>query len=220
MLSRRVVLKRRLPAEFGGTPLLVSPESTLAYWHRDLAKVDPFLLSMVRELVRPNMMVWDVGANVAIEPDLWLASLMNRSSQLNKLPVTVVPAAVSDRLGISDLHFSPQGRASSSLKGTGPAQAVVTITLDWLLDHFAAPDVLKIDAEGMEYPILRGAQKVLESHPVIFCEVNECYDLVADLLTGADYQFFAARDPDRRPLQRPSRDTLAIPSSLLLKRHL
>jgi predicted RNA methylase len=108
------VLKRRLPREFAGAPLFVSPNSVLGYWRRDISKVDPFLLSMVRELVRPAMSVWDIGANVglfffaaaslgakvvAVEADLWLANLMHRSALLNKLPVTVLPAAVSASQG-------------------------------------------------------------------------------------------------------------------------
>jgi len=72
---------------FGRAPILVSPDSALAYWKPELGSVDPYLLSMVRELVRPGMMVWDIGANVglfsfaaaalgaqvlAVEPDIWL----------------------------------------------------------------------------------------------------------------------------------------------------
>ena len=207
--------------------MFVSPESALAYWRRDIGKVDPFLLSMVRELVRPGMTVWDIGANVglfsfaaaalgaqvvAVEADIWLANLMNRSVRLNELPVTVLPAAVSDGLGISKLYLSDRGKSSNSLTGSGTAQTVVTVTLDWLLDHFAPPQVLKIDVEGAEYSVLTGARKVLQSRPVIFCEVNEHQDLIGDLLRAVKYTIYAARDSSRQPLQRPSRDTLAIPS--------
>jgi 2-polyprenyl-3-methyl-5-hydroxy-6-metoxy-1,4-benzoquinol methylase len=119
-LSRGGVLKRRLPPEFSSAPLFVSPNSALGYWRRDISKVDPFRLSMVRELVRPGMSVWDIGANVglfsfaaaslgaqvvAVEADLWLANLMHRSALLNQLPVTVLPAAVSDRQGVSKLYL-------------------------------------------------------------------------------------------------------------------
>lgn len=225
-LGRGVVLKRHLPREFASVPLLVSPDSALAYWRRDIARVDPFLLSMVRELVRPEMTVWDIGANVglfsfaaaslgaqvvAVEPDIWLANLMLRSTRINKLPVTVLPAAVSDGPGISKLYLSDHGRASNSLRGSGPAQTVLTITLDSLLNHFVAPQVLKIDVEGMEYAVLKGAEKVLQFRPSILCEVTENHDLVGELLRGAQYEFCAAREGNRRPLQRPSRDTLARP---------
>jgi hypothetical protein len=48
---------------------------------------------------------------------------------------------------------------------------VPTFTVDQLLDHFPAPDVLKIDVEGAEVPALRGATKVLQHLPVVICEV-------------------------------------------------
>ena len=225
-LGRGVVLKRHLPPEFASAPLLVSPDSALGYWRRDIAKVDPFLLSMARELVRPEMTVWDIGANVglfsfaaaslgaqvvAVEADIWLANLMHRSALLNQLNVTVLPAAVSDRQGVAKLYLSDRGKASNSLRGSGLAQSVVTVTLDWMLDHFPAPQVLKIDVEGMEYAVLSGARKLLESRPVIFCEVTENHDLVGELLRGAGYDLYAAQDRNRQPLHQPSRDTLAIP---------
>src|SRR6266849_8056860 len=105
-ISRDVVLRRRLPAEFGKVAILVSPNCALAYWRRNIASVDPYLLSMVRELVRPGMAVWDIGANVglftfaaaglgaqvlAVEGDTWLANLLHRSVAINHLPVTVLP---------------------------------------------------------------------------------------------------------------------------------
>ena len=181
---------------------------------------------MVRELVRPNMIVWDVGANVglfsfaaaslgaqaiALEPDTWLANLIHRSALLNKLPVIVLPAAASNRQGVSRLYLSDQGKASNSLVGAGIAQTVIAVTLDSLLEHFAAPQVLKIDVEGMEYEVLSGAQRVLQARPRIFCEVTTHHDAIGKLLTEANYQFYAARDHNRPRLLRPSRDTLAVP---------
>lgn len=224
--GRGIILKRKLPEEFRSAELLVSPDSALAYWRRDVAKVDPFLLCMVRELVHPGMTVWDIGANVglfafaaaslgahvvAVEADIWLAHLMNRSRLLNGLSVDVLPAAVSDSSGVSKLYLSEHGRSSNSLRGSGTAQTVVRITLDWMLDYFPAPQILKIDAEGLEYAVLQGGQNVLAGRPVIFCEVTEDHDLIGELLRHAGYKFYAARSDKREPLHRPSRDTLAVP---------
>jgi FkbM family methyltransferase len=227
-LSRGVVLKRRLPAEFGNTQILVTPESALSFWKRDVGQVDPFLLSMARQLAGREAIVWDIGANLglfsfaaaalgskvlAVEADTWLAHLLQRSVMLNKLPVTILPAAVTDTLGVSSLHVSSDGRASSSLAGSGAGQTVVTITLDWLLERFPPPQVLKIDVEGLEYAVLKGGCKLLELRPAIFCEVTENHDAIGQLLNEAGYKIYAARDQERRPLQRPSRDTLALPST-------
>ncbi len=225
-LSRGVVLKRYLPREFGRAPIFVTPESALGYWRRDLGKVDPFLLSMARELVHPGMVVWDVGANVglfsfaaaalgasviAIEADLWLVQLLQRSSRLNHLPVTAVPAAATDRCGVTTLHLSEDGRSSNSVLGVGPVQSVVSITLDSLLNSFPVPSVIKIDVEGMEYGVLKGARTVLQAHPTLFCEVSQHHEEIGALLTEARYAFYAARSRDRKPLNRPSFDTLAQP---------
>lgn len=83
--------------------MYVSPNSALGYWRLDIGKVDPFLLSMVSELVKPKMTVWDIGTNVglfsfaaaslgatvlACEADTWLANLIHRSVLMNNLPVT------------------------------------------------------------------------------------------------------------------------------------
>ena len=114
--------------------------------------------------------------------------------------------------GISELHLSKDGRASNSLQGDGDAQPVVTVTLDWLLGRFAVPELVKIDVEGLECAVLRGAPQLLQHRPAIFCEVTQNHDEIARLLRSAGYSIYAAREADRRPLHNPSRDTLALPS--------
>jgi hypothetical protein len=96
--SRGVVLKRRLPREFGGTRLYVTPEARLNLWRHDLRRCDAALLEIAREVIKPKDVIWDVGANVglftfaashfagragqvyAFEPDVTLVQLMRRSA--------------------------------------------------------------------------------------------------------------------------------------------
>ena len=127
----------------------------------------------------------------------------------------MLPAAVSDQKGICSLYLSEQGKASSSLRGDGIAQTVISVALDSLLDHFAAPQVLKIDVEGMEYAVLSGARRVLAARPHIFCEVTDHHEAIGQLLKEANYQFYAARGTNRQPLLRPSRDTISYTPSIL-----
>ena len=127
----------------------------------------------------------------------------------------MLPAAVSDQKGICSLYLSEKGKASSSLRGDGIAQTVISVTLDSLLDHFAAPQVLKIDVEGMEYAVLSGARRVLAARPHIFCEVTDHHEAIGQLLKEANYQFYAARGTNRQPLLRPSRDTISYTPSIL-----
>src|SRR5258708_3367642 len=119
-VSRGVVLRRRLPAEFRKLPIYVSPEAGLRYWRRDLGKADPMLCRMARELVTAGSVVWDVGANVglfsfsaaalagpsgsvlAIEPDLWLGQLLTRSARrIQKNGADTAPVALSSAAGLA-----------------------------------------------------------------------------------------------------------------------
>ena len=49
----------------------------------------------------------------------------------------------------------------------------MTVTLDWLLERFPAPKVLKIDVEGAEHNVLSGGRKILSQvQPIIICEAG------------------------------------------------
>jgi len=244
-LSRGIVFRRRLPAEFQRLPIYVSPEASLRYW-LPMSRVDPMLYRMARELVRPGAHVWDVGANVglfsfcagalagpsgsvlAVEPDAWLAQLMNRSSWgwkcnlAHAAPVTVLCAAASGGAQVSKLQISQRSRAASHVsESAGSTQAggerfsqpTVCVTLDFLLDYFPAPGILKIDAETHELHVLQGSRRLLETaRPVIWCEVSpENSQAVFDLLHPLGYELYAAAAEERVPLTRASWDTLAIP---------
>lgn len=189
--SRNVVLKRRLPAEFGRSPILVTPGSALNLWRFDLGQADPMLFRVVREHLRPGDTAWDVGANVglftfsaaaccgpqgsvlAIEADTWLVGLLRRSAALaanRDLGVEVLPAAVSNRNDLARFNIAVRGRAANYLDSAGgssqsggvlESQLVPTVSLDWLLERFPAPRFVKIDVEGAELGVLEGARRLL-----------------------------------------------------------
>ena len=244
-VSRRRVLRRRLPRALGGQTLYVTPDAALSLWLPDLTRTDSLLLRLAGELVTARATVWDVGANVglfvfsaafragrdgevvAIEPDDWLASLLLRSaSELAPTcaPVHVVAAAASDRDGVSDFCIARRGRSASHLAsvpgssqagGSRETRSVRTVTLDALLEIFRPPTLIKIDVEGAEVDCLRGAERVLaEVGPVILCEVSrENAGPAGELLGRHGYRLFDAAAPagERRPLDRPAWNTLALP---------
>ncbi|MCL6545621.1 MAG: FkbM family methyltransferase [Bryobacteraceae bacterium] len=53
-----------------------------------------------------------------------------------------------------------------------------------------APDVIKIDVEGAEAEVLRGARRAIERQPVIFLSTHgeEAHRECLDLLTAAGYE--------------------------------
>lgn len=244
-VSRGVVLRRRLPSRFGRLPIHVTPEAGLRYWLA-MSRVDPMLYSMVDELVRPGVTVWDIGANVglfsfcaaalsgpsgfvlSVEPDLWLAQLVGRSSQELSLGrskcsrVQVLCASVSNANRITELSVSKRARSSSHLvdalgstqaQGSRYTQLTVSLTLDFLLERFPPPSVVKIDVETHEANVLRGATRLLrEVRPTIWCEVShENSGEVTRLLHEASYQLYGAATQPHMRTERAWFDTLGIP---------
>lgn len=156
-------------------------------------------MTVARTFVKPGDCVWDVGSNqgifaacaasqagaqghvFSVEADPTYAALQHRT--FSRFPNTVAPcsvlsAAVSDKIGIVDFAVSTRGHARSSIASLadGPAAShkpVVTVTLDFLLDHWPVPNVLKIDVEGADLMVLRGSRRLLSvARPIIYIEIS------------------------------------------------
>jgi FkbM family methyltransferase len=169
---------------------------------------------------------------LAIEPEVWLAQLINRSSwrwkytQACAARVSVACTAISDRSSqVSNLQISERSRAASHLsetrgstqaQGSRFSQSTLSVPLDFLLGYFPAPTVLKIDTETHETRVLQGILHLLETvRPVIWCEVSpENSQAVFDILDPLSYVLYAAAATERVPLDRASWDTLAVPKPL------
>jgi FkbM family methyltransferase len=251
-LSRGFVLRRRLPSDFLSLPIYVTPEAGLRYW-RAMPKVDRTLYRMAEELVHSGSTVWDVGANVglfsfcaaaragrsgfilAIEPDLFLAHLLTRSSRAvarRQMPcsnVEILCASVSDANRVAQLEIAERARASNHLLqalgssqsgGVRYTQPSVSVTLDFLLDYFPPPSVLKIDVEGHEAKVLQGARRLLtECRPTVLCEVaRENSHEVTGIFDAAGYELYGAETLPHPRTTRAWFQTLAMPVGERLSR--
>jgi FkbM family methyltransferase len=124
------------------------------------------------------------GHVVAFEPDPYARQLLAKNLGLNpriKRP-TVEVCACSDEVGEAIL-FSRGGNSQSSLARSAvefsPAHKseeirVATVTLDsYLSEHrLPVPRCVKIDAEGAEIRILKGAKQFLASAAGVVCELH------------------------------------------------
>ena len=182
-------------------------------------------IEALRDLARPGDRVWDIGAHkgyvamamarrvgwagsvVAFEPsdaNLWF---LRRHLEWNGLAdVRVLPVAVSDRDG----HDRFGGRGSSMTFRLGGGNDTVRVaTLETLKaeERLAQPDLIKIDVEGNEGAVLRGAGGVLTSCALLFISVHgrSCYAECASLLSGRGYRLFESKALARR-LADPSLD--------------
>ena len=134
------MLRRRLPARVGGQYIVcVSPDPALKFWKRDSDLTDPALFDWATEFIKAGDVVWDVGANVglfgfaaaslcgpdgqvlAIEADLKLVDILRRSARsqgAKTAPVVVLPAAVSDQVGVAEFVIAARGRSANHLAET------------------------------------------------------------------------------------------------------
>lgn len=217
--SHGKIIWRRLPEEFGRTPILLSPDARLQHLKPGRSAFDEGLIRLAVDYVKKDSVVWDVGANVgvfsmaaasialngavlAIEPDPWLAGLVQKScehSENQNLVINVLSTALSNTPGTARLVVAERGRASNYLEeysgrsqtgGERQRHIVPVLTLDLLAESLPAPSLIKIDVEGAEWAVLQGGKKMIESfRPIIAIEVgkNTSSD-VSKFLLAQDYE--------------------------------
>jgi FkbM family methyltransferase len=138
--------------------------------------------ALVAKLVKSGDIVYDVGANVgfytvlfarlvgptgsvvAFEPLPRNLRFLRNHVAMNRLKqVRVVDAAVGDLDGESKFADEPTG-AMGKLSPTGTINVSV-VSLDALIarQEIATPSLLKIDVEGAEGAVLRGAETMLRT---------------------------------------------------------
>lgn len=184
------------------------------------------LIALTRA-VRPGDTAVDVGANkgshllwlsraagagrvVAFEPQPALAEYLRRACRAARLRnVTVEATGVSDRAGELSLHIPGTGDSpgasfepAAARREACRAVTVPVVTLDGYFagsrDRIAA---MKIDVEGHEAAVLRGAARILAEHrPILVFECEQRHlstGRVVDVLRGLidlGYEgWFAAR---------------------------
>ncbi len=165
---------------------------------------------MARRL-SPDDLVLDVGANVgnhtmflalaakcnviAFEPDEHLATAILQSANLNRASdrITVLRKAVGAHPGRGRLILPDSSNLGSQRVVVDAIPgSVEVITLDSL--SFARPvRAIKIDVEGMELDVLKGATRLLHAqHPLLYVEsmTEADYDAVQDWLAPHGYCYW------------------------------
>jgi FkbM family methyltransferase len=172
-----------------------------------LGSYEPDQTTMMKELLRPGHVLFDVGAAVgyytvlaaplvgdegrvvAFEPDPKNAAYLRKHVAINRLTnVTVHQTAVGNLNGRAKF-------AGGSGTGTGRLTESGTTTVGICrLDDFVAtagfPTHIKIDVEGAELDVLRGARQTLTSaRPTIFLSTHgsKVYHACHEYLTELDY---------------------------------
>ena len=156
------------------------PEAPLIQWAWDNYGKPGGLLLDVGSHVGSWGITWASASMnvVAFEPNPIIYQLVNEAGLINKLTpkrFTVHPLAVSDKEGVARLTAPGIDGGMASIVcdfGSAPVNEEVQTTY---LDFFDYdPNVIKIDVEGAEVDVLRGARETINKHrPVIFFECWE-----------------------------------------------
>lgn len=149
---------------------------------------EPKKLQMIGELVSPNDIIFDIGANVGIyslifskfckkvyafEPVPRNIYFLQRILNLNDIKnVNIIKKAVSDKNGMVPFRKG-KSYATGSINEEGHT-IVPSITLDsFCQSQKIEPNFLKIDVEGAELFVLKGAKKTLSEYkPIILMEIH------------------------------------------------
>jgi len=143
---------------------------------------DPILRAIIREHVRPGMTVVDVGGHIgwqtvlmsrmakkngsvwAIEPSMRNAQFLKANIEMNGCKnVKVLDMAAWDAEIVMDLYLSPANTGDHNFIEDCSRKTVSVQTMK--LDTIGRADFVKIDAQGSELAILRGARGLIENSP-------------------------------------------------------
>lgn len=180
--------------------------------------------AVVRALAPGSRVFIDVGANVGDWSDLYLRSAGpdvrgilvepgeqagdRLSARFSEMPgVEIVRSAASDREGTATFYGGENASEGSSLvrgQGLGGGREVPLTTVDRLADELALAEIdfLKIDAEGHDLSVLRGAVNCLTARRVsvvqfeyhrLWTEAEATLAEALHLLRSRGYEVFRVR---------------------------
>lgn len=183
---------------------------------------EPGTLKIIELLLQPGDHFVDVGANIglmsifaarrvglngkvtAFEPHPNTREILIKNIALNGLErtVQVMPYALGAQRGTAQLYDDPsKNRGAASLMKTGSTAVVhevQTMSLDNFLKkprfvNFPLPSLIKIDVEGLELDVLKGAMSLLgsTSPPALIIESSANRDHSEATDTAALYNFIS-----------------------------
>jgi FkbM family methyltransferase len=195
----------------------VHPDLSLYYNIRKNNPVEPELYNFLDKCIKEGDVFVDIGANagfisllastkvgskgkvIAFEPNP-VVSYYTHFTLANNAPYhnyILLQQALSEEFGLASFSISSQDsilmeRASLVFKeGVTKDVDVLCSTLDAVLPMVLKPTMLKIDVEGAELQVLKGAIKTLEKHkPDISLELHGLYFDDPETHVEALFNFF------------------------------
>jgi FkbM family methyltransferase len=138
-----------------------------------------------------SKLVGERGSVLAVEPSPFNAMMATAQVGLNRAGnCQVLLAAASDRKGIAKLS---RDLVNEQVTEAADGVEVSTITADELDSTFGPFNVLKVDVQGFEYQVLKGAEGLLRRQPKLLLELH-----------GPQITAYGSTAPDVLSLLNPS----------------
>jgi FkbM family methyltransferase len=196
-LKRILFIRRRVTRARNGLAYWVDPVSIFGLKLLSTGTYEAEMTELVATLLRPGDVFVDVGGNegyfsilagsrvkdgqvFCIEPQRRLLPVIERNIQLNSIPsIFVQNLAFSDTRGSAELFLRPSTNTGASSffrnwKVGGATQTVDTITLDQFIAEKSLKRIrlIKIDCEGAEGLVIKGAENSLRNRVFDFLAVD------------------------------------------------
>jgi FkbM family methyltransferase len=207
-----------------GTLWFDGEDRKLTPWIRRHATWEADVVRLLERMLRPGATFVDVGANVgfhsvvaarlvgpdgrvfSIEPDPFSLALLRANLWRHRCSnATVLPVAAAAGPGRVRLAPDAEGRSGSSLVPAGGIE-VEAARLDDLLGGTVV-DVLKVDVEGAEPLVVRGAQDTIARSPRLLAIVELRHGRHLDGSDAPDVLASYVRQGFELGLLRPSGET-------------
>ena len=202
---------------------LANPEHQYLYFYG--THDERYIVTKLLNIIKRGDICWDIGANigfytcllaslvedsgavVAFEPAARTCGYLKENVSLNQFTnVTVVNKGLGDKQEQRLLHYSEAGLAegTASLKyadGRAVSERVALDTIDNLIPELPTPDFIKIDVEGYQLEVLRGAEHCLKTHaPLLMAELRDVgktnraiFGEIEDYVADLGYQLYEIR---------------------------
>lgn len=191
---------------------IVLPDAETDYIQRILASgetpYEPEMLVVMARRLQPGDLVLDVGANIgnhtlylaaagcrvyAFEPNLHLCDALNESIELNgfrgRLEVQTVALGAED--GVA--HFTEEIAENLGAQSLEPGKGEIELKRIDSFEFDHPVRAVKIDVEGMEMDVLKGAKSLLlHDRPDLYieCQDEEAFRRVATWLADVKYSYW------------------------------
>ncbi len=160
-----------------------------------LGQRDPNVMRFLRQWIRPGQVICDVGANIgtytlplaqlagpsghvlAFEPNRSTRACLRQNLRQNQIRnATVVAAAAGAEPGRGSLVVTPANlgevHLATDARAAGPRVTITTVDRELARLGYPRVHFIKLDVEGFELAVLRGATRALAASPDVVVQTE------------------------------------------------